>query len=157
MGAMSGLSNLPLIGSLFPNQDEQESNRRQLEASAAYSAYRPAAVKARTQALQNQLGAFQGVNGMLQQKYGAGPNMASLMKDPTAETGVGSIGGTSYDTSGPDAGDVLGGAGKGALLGATVGSVVPGIGTAIGGVGGGILGALGSMGTQHNTVGFRRA
>jgi hypothetical protein len=158
MGAItSALSSLPIIGSLFPNSDQEELRNRMLGAAQSYSAMRPAEAEARHQATQNQMGAYRGVQGVLSQMNGGrgGPDMQALSRNPVtpAMTGVGAVGVEDRSASASDAArGALNGAGAGAAVGAPFG----GVGAGIGGGVGAVAGALGALGKARNKVTFGR-
>jgi hypothetical protein len=84
LGMDVSLDKLPLIGNFFPSPQEQFQKQQLNAAAKAYDAYRPEAAQAGINALQQQLGAYQGVNNAMGQMYGpsAQQNFRQLSQNP---------------------------------------------------------------------------
>lgn len=155
------LYNMPLIGGFFDNPNEQALQSAMAESAAQLTAYRNEMLKARNQAMQNQMSAYapaaqwasQVVPGM-----GVNTNPASMAKNPMSPEMMNQ--GVDY-TPAQDVtpGQVLGAAGRGAAGGAAVGGILTsqtgGWGAVPGAVLGGIGGALTARGTPAS-VNLRR-
>jgi hypothetical protein len=64
------MSELPIIGGMFPDEATQRMQREMGMGARAYSAYRPEAYQARMNALRNRLSGYQGASNILTQMSG---------------------------------------------------------------------------------------
>jgi|GEM_PF-5081953 len=86
-----GLHNVPLVGGLFENPEEENLQQSMEQARQAYAQYRPMAEQARLNALAQTASLFQPVNRALGEMYGPGAQMSMPVQSPLPEgmTGVG--------------------------------------------------------------------
>lgn len=149
------LYNMPFIGGLFPNPNEQAKLQAIKQVGQNYGAYRPEMAQAYQNMIGSQLGALQPAQGALMQMYGGKPPPGPTISNP-------SPGGSPLPPPQPSSGGSPGGSsgGSGGGLGSLFGGL-PGMGgmgglpgmSGIGGLGG-MLGGGGLPGFGGSSTGL---
>lgn len=139
------LYNMPFIGGLFPNPNEQAKLQAIKQVGQNYAAYRPQMAQAYQNMIGSQLGSLQPAQNALMQMYGGKPPPGPTISNP-------SPGGSPPSPPPASSGGSPGGSSGGGLGGIFGGGGLPGLG-GIGGLGG-LLGGGGLPGFGGSSTGL---
>lgn len=101
LGFSVGAHELPIVGGLFANPDEQYKQQQMNQAHQAYTAYRPEAAQARMNAMRQAGSMMQPANNALAAMYGPGATAAMPTMNPMSPRMMGLGGPQGSGPAGP--------------------------------------------------------